>query len=282
MKVQPDVEEAATLHARGHMTPPKQLLERLDAIGRSLSLRPYTLALIGLGSVGLELERLDIFSDLDFFVIVESGHREDLLNDLSWLQFGDPPAFVFRNTSDGYKCLSVDGQFAEFAVFEQPHLASIPFSPGRVVWKRADVSARLAIPELESVSAPIDLDWQTDEALSNLYVGLQRFQRSERLSAMRFVQVYALDHVLAIVNSVELAAAGSQDPFSPERRVELRYPQLSALLERATGGTTATPASALAQLEFLEQRIAVNASMAAAIRALCVPRVSETLPERPT
>ena len=264
------------------MTPPKQLLERLDAIGRSLSLRPYTLALIGLGSVGLELERLDTFSDLDFFVIVESGHREDLLNDLSWLQFGDPPAFVFRNTSDGYKCLSVDGQFAEFAVFEQPHLASIPFSPGRVVWKRADVSARLAIPELESVSAPIDLDWQIDEALSNLYVGLQRFQRGEQLSAMRFVQVYALDHVLAIVNSVELAAAGSQDPFSPERRVELRYPQLSALLERATGGTTATPASALAQLEFLEQRVAVNASMAAAIRALCIPRVSETLPERPT
>ncbi|WP_189093888.1 hypothetical protein, partial [Deinococcus ruber] len=241
----------------------------------------YTLALIGLGSVGLDLDRLDAFSDLDFFVIVEAGHREDLLNDLSWLQFGDPPAFVFRNTSDGYKCLSVDGQFAEFAVFEQPQLASIPFSPGRVVWKRAAVSDQLAIPELKSIAASINLDWQTDEALSNLYVGLQRFRRGERLSAMRFVQVYALDHVLAIMNSVDVAAGGHQDPFSPERRVEFRYPQWSALLERATGGTTATPASALAQLEFLEQHVAVNASMAAAIRALCVPQVPSEPSTRP-
>jgi len=255
------------------MTSPEQLLERLDAIGRSLSLRPYTLALIGLGSVGLELDRLDAFSDLDFFVIVEAGHREDLLNDLSWLEFGDPPAFVFRNTADGYKCLSVDGIFAEFAVFEQPQLVSIPFSAGRVVWKREDVSAQLAIPELKSGSAPIDLDWETGEALSNLYVGLQRFRRGERLSAMRFVQGYALDHVLRIVNSVEPAAAGHQDRFSPERRVELRYPHLGALLERATGGANETPVSALAQLEFLEQRVAVNASMAAAIRALCAAEV---------
>ncbi len=68
------------------MTPPEQLLGRLDAIAQALALRPYTLALIGLGSVGLELNRLDAFSDLDFFVIVEPGHRDDLLYDLSWLR----------------------------------------------------------------------------------------------------------------------------------------------------------------------------------------------------
>ncbi|GGJ89913.1 hypothetical protein [Deinococcus aquiradiocola] len=253
------------------MPSPEQLLERLDAIGRNLSRRPYALALIGLGSVGLELDRLDAWSDLDFFVIVDPGHREDLLNDLSWLPFSGPPAFVFRNTPDGYKCLSADGIFAEFAVFEQPQLASIPFSPGRVVWKRDDVSERLAVPDREAVPDRIDLNWQAGEALSNLYVGLQRFRRGERLSATRFVQGYALDRVLTIAGATEPAAAGHQDAFSPERRVELRYPQLKALLERATGGSAGTPESAMAQLEYLERHVDVNAGMAAAIRALCVP-----------
>jgi hypothetical protein len=47
------------------------LLYRLDEIGKSLEKSGHALALIGLGSVGLELERLDQYSDLDFFVIVQ-------------------------------------------------------------------------------------------------------------------------------------------------------------------------------------------------------------------
>ncbi len=64
------------------------LLQRLDDIGRSLAQREPALALIGLGSVGRELDRLDQYSDLDFFVIVASGHKQDFINDLSWLSVG--------------------------------------------------------------------------------------------------------------------------------------------------------------------------------------------------
>jgi hypothetical protein len=46
------------------------LLARLDAIARSLEASGHAEALIGLGSVGLELDRLDEYSDLDFFAIV--------------------------------------------------------------------------------------------------------------------------------------------------------------------------------------------------------------------
>jgi len=57
------------------MNTPEKLLKRLDDIGQELSKRPGALALIGLGSVGLERERLDTFSDLDFFVIVQAGYK---------------------------------------------------------------------------------------------------------------------------------------------------------------------------------------------------------------
>lgn len=73
-------------------TGPEQLLARLDDIGVALLRSGHALALIGLGSAGLERHRLDQYSDLDFFVIVEPAH----------------------------KALSTDGVFCEFAVVEQP------------------------------------------------------------------------------------------------------------------------------------------------------------------
>ena len=49
------------------------LLQRLDDIGQSLKDSRQALALLALGSCGAERERLDQYSDLDFFVIVKDG-----------------------------------------------------------------------------------------------------------------------------------------------------------------------------------------------------------------
>src|SRR5512137_1753520 len=100
------------------MDKPQLLLSRLDAIGRSLERSGHALALLGLGSVGLETDRLDEFSDLDFFAIVEDGHKARYIEDLDWLSAACPIAYHFRNTVDGHKLLFSDGVFAEFAVFE--------------------------------------------------------------------------------------------------------------------------------------------------------------------
>src|SRR5919108_3356783 len=115
------------------------LVARLDAIGRSLAQTDHALALIGLGSVGAELDRLDDYSDLDFFVIVEAGYKTDFITDLNWLSSVRPVVYLFRNTEDGYKLLFDDGVFCEFAVFEASELASIPFAPGRIIWKQPHV-----------------------------------------------------------------------------------------------------------------------------------------------
>jgi hypothetical protein len=93
------------------------LLERLEEIARSLEQSGHALALIGLGSVGLERERLDACSDLDFFAVVEAGHKRRYLDDLTWLRVLCPIAYSYANTRDGYKVLFADGVFCEFAVF---------------------------------------------------------------------------------------------------------------------------------------------------------------------
>ncbi|MFZ1755508.1 MAG: hypothetical protein WAU10_17290, partial [Caldilineaceae bacterium] len=182
------------------MPTPHELLTRLDAIGASLAATDHGLALIGLGSVGLEMNRLDAYSDLDFFVIVEPGHARRFIDNLGWLERVHPVAYAFKNTDVGYKLLYADGIFCEMAVFDLDELAGIPFSPGRVVWKRADVDEAIATPRK---SLPLAVAQSQDhllgEALTNLYVGLARFHRGEKLSAARFIQQYAVDRVLELL-----------------------------------------------------------------------------------
>jgi lincosamide nucleotidyltransferase B/F len=247
----------------------QRLLERLDAIGRSLEASGHALALIGLGSVGLELEQLDAHSDLDFFVILEAGHKRAYLEDLTWLERIAPVTYRFQNTEDGFKLLFADDVFCEFAVFESYELSGIPFAAGRIIWKKPHVDDAIATPSFQTPARPShSLEWELGEVLTNLYIGLKRFKRGERLSGARFVQHYALDRVLGLAERVEAAQPAFRDAFNLERRFERRFPHTSQHLQEFMQGYERTPESALAILGFLQAHFAVNADMAAAIRRL--------------
>ena len=246
------------------------LLKRLDDIALALERSEHALMLIGLGSVGLELDRLDAYSDLDFFAIVAPGYKQAYLKDLQWLSTAGAIAYCFANTRDGYKLLYADGIFCEFAVFEPQELETIPFAPGRIVWKRPGVPAELAQPKLTTErKAEHDPEWLLGEALTNLFVGLAREKRGERLSALRFIQGYAVDRVLELADGVETQTDAPGDRFALERRFERRYPGVSAHLGAFLQGYEHNCASALAILAFLEQHFEVNKALAAAIRGLC-------------
>lgn len=87
------------------------LLQRLDEIGQSLKDSNQALALLALGSCGTERERLDQYSDLDFFVIVKDGYKQLYIQDLTWLSKIEPIAFHYQNTVDGHKVLFEDDVF---------------------------------------------------------------------------------------------------------------------------------------------------------------------------
>lgn len=234
----------------------KHLIERLSAIGRSLQHRPGALALIGLGSCGLATHRLDAWSDLDFFVIVEPGRKARYIADLDWLSAAHPLAWHFPNTADGHKALMADGVFCEFAVFEPQELGDIAFAEGRVVWKRDDVAETIGQPQKKLPAAtPPEESWLVGEALTCLFVGLNRWHRGERLVAARFVQGYALDRLVELDDL--RSGAKADDPFNRERRLEARHPALAAELPSLAPGYDATPSAALAMLDALARRGAV-------------------------
>lgn len=251
------------------MPTPSELLARLDAIGAALADSGRALALIGLGSSGAETDRLDGYSDLDFFAVVEPGARDDYINDLAWCRAAHPVAYAFRNTPDGYKLLFADGIFCEFAVFEPAGLAAAQFAAPRLVWRRDDFDPALAAAPPIAGEAAQTTEWLIGEALTNLLVGLGRERRGERLSAMRFIQSYALDRLLHLAPRIEAERGAHRDPFAPERRVEARLPALAARLPELAQGYGRNVESARAILAFLETEFAVEPAIAAAIRALC-------------
>lgn len=251
------------------MPRPEHLLHRLSEIGHSLSQTDQALALIGLGSIGRELDRLDEYSDLDFFVIVAPGAKRAFLDDLTWLSTLTPIAYHFPNTVDGYKLLFTDGVFCEFAVFEESELSRIPYAAGRIIWRREDVNADWSVPAKLSAPSSHTVEWLLGEALTNLYVGMGRYRRGEKLSAFYFVQVYALGRVIDLAEQIERPQPAYADQFAGERRFEQRFPGVAQFLPGMAAGYEGTSAAALAILSFLDQHFSVNPAIKQAILKLC-------------
>jgi hypothetical protein len=246
---------------------PERLVARLDELGAALARRGDAIALIGLGSVGVDLDRLDDHSDLDFFVIVEDDARERYLDSIDWLEELSPVAFSFPNTMDGRKVLFVDGLYAEYAVFTVDGVAACASPSGRIVWQRVDAPAGLDAPRRVPVPSPYDtVEWQANEALTNLYVGLHRDARGETLSATRLIQTHAVDRALTIAG-LHAGGTGRQDEFAVERGAERRF-GAGVPFAAMVPGYGRNREAALAILAWLEAHASVDPALAGAIREL--------------
>lgn len=246
---------------------PTRLLERLDALGQVLRSRGDALALLGLGSVGTDLARLDEHSDLDFFAIVEDGAKQRYLDDIDWLKALAPVAYSFENSVDGRKVLWQDGLFAEYAIFTLDELRSAGYAGARVVWQRDGALAGIDLDGGLPRPSPYDTPhYQLNEIVTNLYVGLHRELRGERLAAFRLIQVHAIDRLLTWLDLTGASTARRQDPFAVERGAERRSDGVP--FDQFMTGYDRNRDAALALLEWLEPRAEVDPMLAAAIREL--------------
>lgn len=256
---------------------PQRLLQRLDELGVVLAQRGDALALFGLGSVGVDVDRLDDHSDLDFFVVVDEGAKQRYLDSIDWLEQLHRVVFSFPNSVDGRKALFADGLFAEYAVFTLNELRAASYPPGRIVWQRDDAPAGLEGAGLMPGPSPYDnAAYQVNEALTNLYVGLHRELRGERLSATRLIQVHAVDRLLTFLDLTEPGSGARQDVFVVERGAERRFGPEVLPLAALVPGYGHNREAALAMLEWLEARVDVSEVLAAAIRRLAVESASRS------
>ena len=234
--------------------------ETLESLSGAAQKSSHAIALVGAGSAGAEIARMDQYSDIDFFLIVEDGFSSGFINDNSWFGRDLPIVFAFRDTDHGNKALLENGVFLEFAIFTQAELAQNGIPGLRTIWSKSGFS----LPDL-SAKQPIvrEVSFYVDQALSNLLVGALRLHRGERLAALAMIERYALSNLLTafrVKNNITV-----QDPFNIERRAEQSLGvDFAALVQ----GYERLEQSLAKILAFAEENFDVNSSIVQSIREL--------------
>jgi hypothetical protein len=244
-----------------------QLLTRLERLTEVLRQDPDCLGLLALGSAA-DTTRMDDYSDLDFFVIVKDGTVQRFLSEDTWLSACAPLAYRFRNTVDGHKALWEDGIYVEYAVFDLSTLAHISYTTGRWCFKRDGI----ILPDQPHKPLPDprqSVDFAYNEALTNLLVGMMRYRRGERMAGARLIQVHAIDRILATLDDPSIPLSPNVDPFSLDRRIEFRHPEITPLLKDVLVDLDKLPQATLALLAYLQARMSIPEAMVQRITALC-------------
>jgi len=195
------------------------------------------LALVAVGSMAQQDYQPDEWSDHDFFVITIHGVQEDMRRDLSWLPRPDELVFSFRETEHGMKALYAGGHLLEFAIFNEAELQLARINRYRVLLDKAEIAPRLA--ELALTTEDFAAQAKTEpqrrfaEFLMNLFVGVGRYARGERLSGHQFIKTHALTHLLRLLAEFHTVEAQHLlDNLDPFRRFERVFPVFGAEINR--------------------------------------------------
>lgn len=242
-----------------------KIIQQMNLMIESFSSDPNILCFLGLGSLANQ-DRLDDYSDLDFFLIVQEGTKKSYLSDLSWIS-NEPLAYQFLNTKDGYKAMTSNGVFMEFAVFEVDELKDIPFSPGKILYKKDDFDPSIVYRNDVKLNHG-NIEYRVNESLTNLYIGILRHFRGEVQSAFSFIQVYAMHHIYHLLSEVYKETPQEIDRYVQERRIEFRFPNQKDMLLSMTQGSKHNLESASAILEFLTTNFKTNETLVCLIQQL--------------
>lgn len=191
------------------------------------------IGLVLLGSTA-ELERVDEWSDHDFFVITKNGFAEELRQDLSWLPDYSNIVMHPRETAHGLKVVYADGHVLEFAVFEDGELELASANSFQVTLDRANIQDRMVAIAKRSKPKPVDLTAELEIFLAHTLIGVGRYRRGEKLTAGQFARTICLNSVLAFIRALESPADGTQgkeDNLNRYRRFEEQYPEFGEKLD---------------------------------------------------
>lgn len=223
------------------------------ALVRTLSADPRVLGLIAAGSMAATDHAPDEYSDHDFWIVTTPGEQEHFRTTFDWLPDHKQIALAFRETAHGLKVLYRFGHLVEYAVFAPEELAVTRLNSYRVLIDRAGIAACageiVARTAAEHARRQADPAYHFGQFLTNLWVGIGRHWRGERLSGHRFVRGEALAHLLTLIAALVPAdQPAALDSIDPARRFEQAYPALAAEINAALLQETPQAAAALLAL----------------------------------
>ncbi|MFM6939329.1 MAG: hypothetical protein ACKOUD_01740 [Rhodoluna sp.] len=211
----------------------EDFIQYSEQLRDSLETQPGVIGLVLVGSTAA-LERVDEWSDHDFFVITKDGSAEALRQDLTWLPNYAEIAMSPRETDHGLKVVYQNSKVLEFAVFDDKELELASVNSYAVALDKTNITERMLAIQGRSAPKPFMQQREFELFLALLLIGVGRARRGETLMAGQFVRSYCLSHVLGFIRAWQSPLAGTEskeDNLSRHRRFELQYPELAVELE---------------------------------------------------
>ncbi|MEN9710245.1 MAG: hypothetical protein RL441_237 [Actinomycetota bacterium] len=216
-----------------------------EALEVAAEAHPNAVAFVWAGSAA-DTQRIDAWSDHDFFLIVEDGFAEPMRADLSWLPLQDEIAWAVRETDHGYKVVYNNGQVLEFAVFDRSELSKSRINHFALTFDRAEIAAVLECVYSPAPTSRYAAADNLEIFMTLLILGGGRARRGEILSAGQFIRSYAVDHLLqAIKKTRESSKPAARDGLDVYRRVEQEFESLGTEVGRAIAQDCESSAKAL-------------------------------------
>jgi len=250
----------------------EQFLRFTHTLEHTLAADERVLALVAIGSLA-HPERIDRWSDHDFWVITTTAAQTDFLTDLSWLPDHLSIALTLRPAEQYYTELYASGHIAEFAVFGPHDLSRGRLTHYRMLFDKDDITTRI-----QTIATNIQQEQESGynasatfgHFLIALCTGTGRAARGEWLSASTYIFQYALDALLTLItHHVPPQRPDLSDPFDPRRRFEQIYPDLSTTLIHML---TLPPAIAARHMLDVAEQLFPEGAIALAPQALSATR----------
>lgn len=249
------------------MTKSELIKQRLEQIRGVIAAQNHTLAMLIPGDNSHAHAMRDDDCDIGLMLLVEPGYKQKFLEDINWLADIQHIAFEFRRSPGHFRFLFSDGIFCDLTVMEKQELETQPISAENIAWQHPALHTEIfdmAVPQSsrhhrDAIIEYDDPQWLLGELLTNLLIGLRRFNKGEKLSAFYLIQHHALSRLLTLNRQWQRQTNGATNGASMMSQcVERNYPQLSHVLPDFAQGYDASPRSALAILNYVEQHAGIN------------------------
>ncbi|MBE1298722.1 MAG: hypothetical protein GJ680_02265 [Alteromonadaceae bacterium] len=196
--------------------------------------------------------------DLHFVLLVDSGFQSRFIDCLSWLTEIQHIAFKYRHVDNGYRFLFSDGIYCEFTVEELKFGESA--DSVNLTTRQTEIATLRPSGQLNAIGLDEgqDEDWLLGEMLTNLLIGLRRFNRGDRLSAFYCIQHHALSSLLELLVQWEVSQTKQKRLAKGDICFEQSYPHARNQVASFAMGYDKSPQSASAMLEYAEQHHNLN------------------------
>lgn len=203
-----------------------------ESLTNSCVQHPKIIGLVLVGSTA-ETDRVDEWSDHDFFVVTEDSEQESLRRDLSWLPDSESIAFWFRETEHGLKVVYNSGSILEFAIFDCDELRTCMVNHHQLAYGNDEVTKALMAAS-NRLPANVIGDDLADfrNFLSVLIIQVGRARRGEVLTAGQGIRGTATTALLKVLTR-RLPQDHRLDTLDVSRRFELVHPEIGKIIAKA-------------------------------------------------